>query len=76
MLRLCGLPELVALGIWTIFYEPLASDRHVVAVSGLRDEGGHFSLLFSSIFRTPPFGVESQVVVPVDAPPEWTYARC
>ena len=70
MLQLRGLSELMALGIWTLFHQTLVSDRHVVAVSRLRDEGGHFSILFSSIFRTRPLGVESQVVVPIDAPSE------
>ena len=32
MLRLRGLPELMALGIWTFFHQPLASDRHFDAV--------------------------------------------
>ena len=28
LLRLRGLPELMALGIWTLFHEPLPADRH------------------------------------------------
>ena len=38
MLRLRGLLELMALGIWTLFHQPLASDRHFDAVSGLLEE--------------------------------------
>ena len=38
MLRLRGLPELFALGIWTLFHQSLASDRHVAAVSGLHEK--------------------------------------
>ena len=38
MLRLRGLPELIALGIWTLFLQPLHADRHLAAVSGLHDK--------------------------------------
>ena len=38
MLRLRGLPELVALGIGTLFHQPRASDRHVAAVSGSHEK--------------------------------------
>ena len=37
---------------------------------------GIIRFFFSSIFRTLPSGVGSQVVVPIDAPSEWTYTRC
>ena len=38
MLRLRGLPEHMALGIWTLFHQLLASDRHFDAVSGLLEK--------------------------------------
>ena len=38
MLRLHGLPEFMALEIWTLFHQPLASDRHVAAVFGLHEK--------------------------------------
>ena len=38
VLRLHGLPELIALEIWTPFLQPLASDRHFDAVSGLLEK--------------------------------------
>ena len=56
MIRWRGLPELMAFGIWTLFHQPLASDRHVVAVSGLRDEGGHFHCFLAAFFGLPVRG--------------------
>ena len=38
MFRLHGLPELIALEIWTLFLQSLAPDRHFDAVSGLLEK--------------------------------------
>ena len=38
MLRLRGLLELIALGIWTLFLQPLHADRHLAAVSSLHEK--------------------------------------
>ena len=38
MLRLRGLSELIALGIWTLFLQPLHAGRHLAAVSGLHEK--------------------------------------
>ena len=38
MLRLLGWSEFSALAIWILFHEPLASDRRLVAVSGLYEK--------------------------------------
>ena len=36
--RFRGLPELMALGIWTLFHQPIQADRHLAAVSGLPEK--------------------------------------